>query len=102
MAVIAAKAISDKGLIFIIYDGIVISCLVNAVVFQADIISIMNTNATNSFETLFKSSKFNRPRKQIKSQLGTLLNAVFWDVTPCGYCKNRRSSSQREWVASYG
>jgi hypothetical protein len=29
-------------------------------------------------------------------------NAVFWDVTPCGFCKNRHGiSSQRSSVASY-
>jgi cytidine deaminase len=35
----------------------------------------------------------------------TMKNGVFWDVTPCGSCKNRLTelgiSSQRESVASY-
>jgi hypothetical protein len=28
-------------------------------------------------------------------------NAVFWDVTPCGSCKNRRCSARRFLVAAY-
>jgi hypothetical protein len=31
----------------------------------------------------------------------TMKNGVFWDVTPCGSCRNRRISSQRASVASY-
>jgi hypothetical protein len=29
----------------------------------------------------------------------TMKNVVCWDVTPCGSCKNRRTSSQRATVA---
>jgi hypothetical protein len=32
----------------------------------------------------------------------SLQNGVFWDVTPCGSCKNRPLTAQRASVASYG
>jgi hypothetical protein len=35
----------------------------------------------------------------IRKQLHMLKNGAFWDVTPCGSCKNR-CSSQRASVAS--
>jgi hypothetical protein len=50
----------------------------------------LDSNTANIFKIHFR-------RKIFK-------NGVFWDVTPCGSCKNRRfgGTSQRASVVSYG
>jgi hypothetical protein len=48
--------------------------------------------ALSSSETsvLTKATRRNIPEDTILQTPNKLKNGVFWDVTPCGYCMNRR------------